>query len=124
MKKTIQFLFAMSILMEGQNSFAGVNEITTNPDKPIANMSLTSPSRTIQYLIVTVMDEKDQPVSGATVAAPCTGDNPMLTNENGIVEFPITGNCNCNGAQAAITTSTCNTKITLSCTGSNDAICE
>jgi|GEM_PF-2436512 len=124
MKKTIQFLFAMSILMEGHNSFAGTNELTTNADKPIANMPLVSPTRGIQYLIVTVLDDKEQPISGATVAAPCTGQSPMLTNKLGIAQFTLTGSCNCNGAEADITTSSCDTHITLSCSGPNDAICQ
>jgi hypothetical protein len=124
MKKTIQFLFAMSILMEGQNSFAGTNEITLTPDRPSINTQLASPARGIQYLIVTVMDDKEQPIAGATVSAPCTGQSAMQTNKLGIAQFTLSGSCNCNGSQADITTSSCETRITLSCSGSNDAVCQ
>ena len=124
MKKTIQFLFAMSLLMEGQNSFAGTNEVITNPDKPISKMELVSPTRGQLYLIVTVLDDKEQPIAGATVSAPCTGQSAMQTNKLGIAQFTLTGACNCNGAQADITTSSCETRITLSCSGNNDAFCQ
>jgi hypothetical protein len=125
MKKTLQFLFAMSILIEGQNSFAGTNEIVSSlTDKPVFNTPLISSTRGQQFLIVLVMDEFEKPISGAHVSAPCTGHGAMMTNESGMVQFPITGNCNCNGASANVTTSSCNTNITLSCSTTNEAICK
>jgi hypothetical protein len=121
MKKTIQFLFAMSILLEGHSSFAGIPE---SADKTLPTMPLLSPVRGPQVLIITVLDDKEQPIAGATVSAPCTGQSAMLTNKLGVAQFTLTGSCNCNGAEADITTSSCDTRITLSCTGDNDAVCQ
>ena len=122
MKKTIQFLFAMTVLFEGQNSFAGTNEMVT--DKPMLNTTLASPTRGIQYLIVTVLDDlTEKPIAGATVNAPCTGLKPMLTNASGVAQFALSGNCNCNNATANVSTTSCNTYITLSCSSDNMAYC-
>ena len=121
MKKTFQFLFAMSILLEGHSSFAGTTE---SVEKTLPSVPLISSTKGPQVLIITVLDDKEQPIAGATVSAPCTGQNPMQTNKLGIAQFTLTGACNCNGAQADITTSSCETRITLSCSGNNDAFCQ
>jgi hypothetical protein len=125
MKKTMQFLFAMSILMEGQSSFAGTTEIPSSiSDKTTLNAPILSTIRGQQVVMVIVLDDVGKPIAGATVAAPCTGLSPMLTNSSGIAQFNLKGNCNCNGAEADITTSTCETRIVLSCGSDNPATCE
>jgi hypothetical protein len=123
MKKTIQFLFAMSILMEGQNSFAGTTEINATLDKAAAT-PMISTSKGIQYVIVTVMDDNYKPIAGASVAAPCTGQKAIITDENGNAQFNLPGACNCNGATAYISSPSCTMQIPLKCGADNEAICQ
>ena len=120
MKKTMQFLFAMSILIEGQSAFAGT---PTTSDKMEVKTSLVSSTRGQQFLLITVMDDIGKPLPNATVNAPCTGLKPMLTNASGIAQFALPGNCGCNNQHADISTSTCNVRITLNCSSENPAVC-
>jgi hypothetical protein len=124
MKKTMQFLFAMCILFEGQNSFAGTNVVNANAEKPVANAPMVSPARAQQILVITVLDDLLKPIEGATVSAPCTGQSPKLTNSSGVAQFSWIGTCNCTGTQAEVTTSTCDDLITLHCNVNNQAICK
>jgi hypothetical protein len=121
MKRTMQFLFAMSILLEGFSATAGTNP--TIEDKPIANTAMVSTVRSPLVLIVTVLDDSYKPIQGARVAAPCTGLAPIYTDVNGNAQFTLPGRCNCDGAQAQVSTSTCNEYISLKCAGPNEAIC-
>lgn len=124
MKKTVQFLFALCILFPGQKSFAGVNPEAANVDKPTVSAPLANMTRTTMYLAIIVYDEYSKPVSGASVYAPCTGQKPILTDATGIAQFTINGQCNCDGAQAEITTSTCDNFISLKCDIVNQAFCK
>lgn len=124
MKKTVQFLFAMCILMDATNSFAGTNEPATTPDKPVLTTTSITTSRGIQVLLLTVVDDSFKPIAGATVNAPCTGQGAKVTDSNGNVQFSISGTCACNEQTAYITTPAgCATHINLTCTGTNEAVC-
>lgn len=105
MKKTMQFLFAMSIILEGNNSFAGTNKTAPVADKPTLTPPVASPIRGQQAVIITVLDAADyEPVSGAVIAAPCTGERARTTNWTGTAVFQIRSGCHCNGASATVTT--------------------
>jgi len=124
MKKTIQFLFAMTILIEGQSAFAGSNEINTIKDKPAVSAPLLSPSRGLQVLILTVEDEVGKPIHGAIVNAPCTGLNAVATDVNGIARFVLPGTCGCGSQPAYISTPHgSNMQVSLSCSGDNVVTC-
>ena len=123
MKKTIQFLFAMCILMDATNSFAGTNDPAV-VEKPVLNTATVNSTRGIQVLILTVVDDSFKPISGATVNAPCTGQGAKVTDSNGNVQFSISGTCGCNEQTAYVTTPAgCATHISLTCTGTNEAVC-
>jgi hypothetical protein len=122
MKKSMQFLFAMSILLEGQSSFAGTNG--TILDKPILNAPTISPARGQQVVLVTVLDPEGKPIEGASVNAPCTHLSPQITDAEGVATFDLPGSCNCNAQPAYITGTGCSAEIGLQCTSSNDAICK
>ncbi len=123
MKKTMQFLFALSMIMEGQNSFAGTPETASILDKPESITSTKSSAKGIQYLILTVTDDLMKPIQGDTVNAPCTGQKPALTNTAGVAEFSYSGSCPCSGAPAYITTKTCDVEISINCSTDNPVIC-
>ncbi len=111
-------------MFEGYSSFAGTGETTAALDKPVLNAPIASPIRGQQVFIVTVMDDNYNPIAGADVYAPCTGQKPMLTNAQGVAQFTLTGQCNCEGAMAAITTpGGCNEQIELKCNSENPAYC-
>ena len=123
MKKTIQFLFAMCILMDATNSFAGTNDPAVI-EKPVLNTATVNSTRGIQVLILTVVDDSFKPISGATVNAPCTGQGAKTTDVHGNVQFSLSGACGCNEQTAYVTTpGGCSTHISLTCTGTNEAVC-
>jgi hypothetical protein len=122
MKKTIQILFAMSILMEGQSSFA--KTIETKPILGKPELPMVSSNKGQQFCMVTVLDDNYKPISGASVAAPCTGQKAITTDENGHAQFYLTGACNCNGAAAYIISPSCTMQIALKCGADNEAICQ
>jgi hypothetical protein len=103
-EKTMQFLFAMSIILEGNSSFAGTNKTTPVDDKPTLSTSSVTPIRGPQVMIITVLDDEFEPVSGATISAPCTGSRAVTTNWTGTAIFPVRAGCHCNGASATVTT--------------------
>lgn len=125
MKKTMQLLFAMSIIIEGQNTFAGTNKaILPEAEKPLINTPAINPIKGQQYIAIMVFDGYENPIAGATVNAPCTGMKPVITGANGVATFILPGACNCNGAPAYVTTSTCSTTVPLQCNNVVDAFCK
>jgi len=102
MKKTMQFLFAMSIMMEGFSSFAGTNKALES--KTSINPPLASPVKRPMVVIVTVVDDDFEPVSRAKVSAPCTGQRPIETDWTGTAIFHITAQCHCENARGTVTT--------------------
>ena len=125
MKKSMQFFFAMCIILEGYQSFAGTPSESTVTDKLSSNAPLSSALKAPQILVITVTDDGMKPIHGAAVYAPCTGiTDPIYTNSAGEAQFSWTGSCNCNGAQAEIITPDCNEYIPLKCSTNNQAICK
>ena len=105
MKKTMQFLFAMSIILEGNSSFAGTNKTAPVKENPSLNAPMPTPIRGPQVMIITVLDAVDfEPVSGAVISAPCTGERTRTTNWSGTTVFQVRSGCHCNGGTATITT--------------------
>ena len=105
MKKTMQFLFAMSIILEGNSSFAGTNKTAPVKESPSVNTPTVSPIRGPQAVVVVALDAVDfEPVSGAVISVPCTGERARTTNWTGTAVFMIRSGCHCNGGTATITT--------------------
>ncbi len=124
MKKTLQFLFALSIMLEGGSAFAGTNETTSSSDKNAPATPVVSPMIKGQVVVaITVLDVSNDPIQGAEVAAPCTGQPPAYTNASGVATFTVS-TCNCNDKPAHITTPQgCAVNINLVCGTGNIANC-
>jgi hypothetical protein len=72
-----------------------------------------------------VRDAKAVPISGATVAAPCTGQPNRLTDITGTVQFSGTGSCTCSSSPATVTTTKgCDIKLNVSCDSTYNVTCD
>ena len=101
----MQFLFAMSIILEGNSSFAGTNKTAPVKESTTISTPEANPIRGQLPVILTVLDAVDfEPVSGAVISAPCTGEASRTTNWTGTVVFQVRSGCHCNGGTATITT--------------------
>ena len=124
MKKTLQFLLVLSIMLEGASSFAGTPGSAASTDKTPEPTPTVNPIIKGQQIIgITVVDASNDPIPGAEVTAPCTGQPPAYTNAAGYASFTVS-NCNCGDKPAHISTvQGCSVNISLVCGTGNMANC-
>lgn len=71
-----------------------------------------------------IRDSKGEPISGALVSAPCTGQPARTSSSTGVVTFTGTAPCTCNASQATVTTNKgCNQKINITCDSTYTVTC-
>jgi hypothetical protein len=110
MKKTFFLLFSAGILFS-------VNAKAQSAVSPAgAGIGSFTPDLGGEWSVsILVNDSKGNPVSGAKVTAPCTGEAYELTDGKGTVDFMGSGSCPCNVSLANVSTSKSNVNQSVSC---------
>jgi len=70
-------------------------------------------------VVIVVSDSKGNPVSGAKVTLPCSGESYELTDSKGNADFSGSGTCPCNESLVNVSTSKSNVNQDVTC-GTND----
>ena len=96
----MQFLLAISIMLGAFSASAGAR--VTKPNKPGPKAPVEIPVEKKQVLVITVLSDDFEPVSGITVSAPCTGQKAMSTNKSGTATFMVNSSCHCDKSNASI----------------------
>jgi hypothetical protein len=112
MKKTFFILISAGILF----SVNAKAQSTTSP----AGVGTIIPDLGGEWSVsIVVTDSKSNPVSGAKVVLPCSGEPNEYTNAKGTASFTGSGTCPCN--ESLVTVSTTQSKVQQDVTcGTND----
>jgi hypothetical protein len=134
MKKSAPLIIAIAMIFFGLSSFASHH--SHKGKAPAENNGQDSTKHhqndkhhghlggTTWNFMVVVTDQSSKPISGATVAAPCTGGPSKVTNASGVVQFSGNAPCPCSAGYVSVTTPKgCNTKTNVTCDSTFNVQC-
>jgi hypothetical protein len=115
MKKTFFLLFSAGILF----SINAKAQSVASPSGVGGGSGIIPDLGGEWSVVIVVSDSKGNPVSGAKVTLPCSGESYELTNAEGNADFSGSGTCPCTESLVNVNTSKSNVNQDVSC-GTND----
>lgn len=116
MKKSFFLLFGAAILFSAS---AKSQSLSSPASESTESISFSPMGGTIWSVTVVVTDSKSNPVSGAKVTLPCSGEPYELTDAKGTAVFTGSGSCPCTDAPVNVTTTLSNVNQYIYC-GTNN----
>ena len=112
MKKSFFLLFSAAILF----SFNAKAQSAATPSTLGTGAGTITPALGGEWgVLIVVSDSKGNPVSGAKVTLPCSGQTFEFTDSKGTVDFIGAGSCPCTSSNANISTSKSTVNQAVSC---------